>query len=268
MKKRSAKKGSAKGTKRRYRNDPFLRALGDHCQALRKERDYSIDRLSKESEKLSPSVIHRLESGSGPVSVSALFRYARVLQVHPKSLLDFELPPGARELPENDLPLIPEGDPRVKKLAFATLLPVYSLKAAAGAFGSGHDVARQGWAEIGRGEKLDDRMFIAQAVGHSMEPKIHDGDWLVFRANPAGTRQGKIVLAQYRGPADPDTGGSFTVKLYASEKTADRDGSWKHRRITLSPLNPEYEPIVLPDEEESDFKIVAEYLYSLHSPSK
>ena len=45
-----------------------------------------------------------------------------------------------------------------------------------------------------------------RAVGRSMEPMIHDGDFLVFRANPVGTRQGKIVLAQYRGPADPETG--------------------------------------------------------------
>ena len=39
-----------------------------------------------------------------------------------------------------------------------------------------------------------------------MEPRIHDGDYCVFRAKPEGTRQGKIVLAQYRGPADPETG--------------------------------------------------------------
>ena len=72
--------------------------------------------------------------------------------------------------------------------------------------------------------RLDERMFVCRAVGRSMEPTIRDGDYVVFRAKPVGTRQGKIVLAQYRGPADPDTGGAFTVKRYSSEKQGRRRG--------------------------------------------
>ena len=71
--------------------------------------------------------------------------------------------------------------------------------------------------------KLNKRMFVCRAVGRSMEPAIRDGDYLVFRANPTGTRQGKVVLAQYRGPADPDVGGAFTVKRYSSEKEGDNE---------------------------------------------
>jgi SOS-response transcriptional repressor LexA len=33
--------------------------------------------------------------------------------------------------------------------------------------------------------------------------------------------------------------------------------------ITLSPLNPEYEPIVLSPEREEEFRIVAEYLFTV-----
>ncbi|MFR8553974.1 MAG: S24 family peptidase [Bacteroides cellulosilyticus] len=40
--------------------------------------------------------------------------------------------------------------------------------------------------------KLNRNMYVVQAVGHSMEPTIHDGDYCVFRSNPAGSRQGKI----------------------------------------------------------------------------
>jgi hypothetical protein len=43
----------------------------------------------------------------------------------------------------------------------------------------------------------------------------------VFRANRAGTRQNKIVLAQRRTISDPETGGSYTVKVYSSEKRGD-----------------------------------------------
>ena len=91
-----------------------------------------------------------------------------------------------------------------------------------------------------------------------MEPKIHDGDLLVFRRDPAGTRQGKIVLAQYRGPEDPETGGAFTVKKYSSEKALDEDDGWRHTRITLSPLNSDYEPMEPTPEDEEAFRMVAE----------
>jgi uncharacterized protein len=127
------------------------------------------------------------------------------------------------------------------------LLPLYSLKAAAGYFGRGEETEPEAWVEAEGFRKLDEQMFVARAVGRSMEPTIHDGDLLVLRANPTGTRQGKIVLAQYRGPADPETGGAFTIKRYSSEK---------------------FSPIVIPAEEADHFRVVAEFLAVLrpHPP--
>jgi SOS-response transcriptional repressor LexA len=93
-----------------------------------------------------------------------------------------------------------------------------------------------------------------------MEPTIHDGDYVVFRAKPAGTRHRKIVLAQYRGPADPDTGGSFTVKRYSSEKEADHEAGWRHTKVTLSPTNPEYSPITLSGRDAGSVEVVAEFV--------
>ena len=165
--------------------------------------------------------------------------------------------------PEAQLELLGVGNARVAAQKFKTLLPLYSLKAAAGYFGNGEEVGIGGWIEADGFGPLDERMFVARAVGRSMEPRIHDGDYCVFRAKPEGTRQGKVVLAQYQGPADPETGGSFTVKRYSSEKTADSSGAWRHRKITLAPLNPEFKPIILNPESESDFAIVAEFLGSL-----
>jgi len=98
-----------------------------------------------------------------------------------------------------------------------------------------------------------------------MEPTIHDGDYVVFRAKPAGTREGKIVLAQYRGPADPETGGSFTVKRYSSEKSEAEEGGWLHSRIVLSPINPSYAPIVISQQEADDFVILAEFVTVLRA---
>ena len=138
------------------------------------------------------------------------------------------------------------------------LLPLYSLKAAAGYFGNAEPVEPEGWVEAYGVGRLDKRMFVCRAVGRSMEPRIHDGDYVVFRAKPAGTRQGKIVLVQYRGAADPDTGGSYTVKRYSSEKAASEEDDWHHARIMLSPINPEYEPIVFSPEESGHVAVIAE----------
>ncbi len=154
---------------------------------------------------------------------------------------------------------------RVKREAFKTLLPLYSLKAAAGHFGKGEPVEPEAWVEAAGIGALDQQMFVARAAGRSMEPTIHDGDLLVFRANPAGTRQGKIVLAQYRGSADPETGGSFTVKRYSSEKRQAEEGEWRHSRIVLSPLNKDFASIAIPAEALDDFRIVAEFIAVLRT---
>lgn len=216
-----------------------------------------MDRLAKESEQLSTSVVHRLETGSGAVTVTALYRYAEALGVHPKVLLDF---PFQLENAGDELAILNSGEP--PKGAFKTHLPIYSLKAAAGHFAQGEAVEPLGWIEVRDHGPLRKNMFVARAVGRSMEPKIRDNDLLVFRADPEGTRQGKIVLAQYRGPSDPDTGGSFTVKLYTSLKIGGRGGV-KNKQIVLNPLNPDYSPIHLSPNREEDFRIVAEYLFSL-----
>jgi len=146
---------------------------------------------------------------------------------------------------------------------FKKLLPVYSLKAAAGYFGEGEPVEPEGWIEVDGFGKLDERMFVACAVGRSMEPKIQDGDYIVFRASPTGSRIGKIVLVQYHGPEDPETGGAYTVKKYQSEKVTDEEGDWRHQRIILSPLNPEFSPIVLNEDQAGSVKVIAEYMGTL-----
>jgi SOS-response transcriptional repressor LexA len=160
----------------------------------------------------------------------------------------------------SSLQIISLDDARIEHEKFKTLLPLYSLKAAAGYFGDGEEVVPEGWVEVEQFGKLDERMFVARAIGRSMETTIHDGDLLVFRSNPVGTRQGKIVLAQYRGSADPDTGGSFTVKKYTSEKIPDSDTEWRHAKVVLVPENPEYTPIIIPSDSADDFRILAEFI--------
>lgn len=72
-----------------YHNEDFLKALGEHCRALRVKKGYSVNRLAREAEKLSPSVVMRLESGKGAVTIRSLVRYAQVLEIPVKKLFDF-----------------------------------------------------------------------------------------------------------------------------------------------------------------------------------
>ncbi len=162
--------------------------------------------------------------------------------------------------PEPQLKLIALDAARVKREAFRTLLPLYSLKAAAGYFGSAEAVEPEGWIEANGVGRLDELMFVCQVVGRSMEPTIHDGDYVVMRAKPAGTRQGRIVLVFYRGPADPDTGGAFTIKRYSSDKEQAEDGTWRHTRVVLAPINPGFQPIVLAQEDAEHVQVVAEFV--------
>ena len=131
-------------------------------------------------------------------------------------------------------------------------------KAAAGYFGNAESVEPEGWVEADGVGRLDERMFVCRAVGRSMEPRIHDGDYVVFRAKPSGTRQGKIVLVQYRGDADPDTGGSYTNKRNSSKKIPSEDGGWRHAWVELSPINPDYGPIALTAEDSEHVEVIAE----------
>lgn len=165
----------------------------------------------------------------------------------------------AVEPASRQLQLISLDDARVEKQKFKTLLPLYSLKAAAGYFGEGEAVEPEAWIDASSIGRLDDQMFIARAVGRSMEPQIHDGDYCVFRANPKGTRQGKIVLVQHREISDPETGGSYTIKRYRSEK-ASKDDGWGHRVIYLEPKNSDYSTIVLTPETEGELLLVAEFI--------
>ena len=142
---------------------------------------------------------------------------------------------------------------------FVTNLPVYSLAAAAGRFGQGRDVGEEGWVQV-NGRRLDDKMFVARVVGHSMEPKIPDGSHCIFRAHPEGTRQGKIVLVQHRGIDDPETGGQFTVKRYTSEKSSNPDGTWQHTKIMLEPMNPAYKPTLIDSSDAEAVTVLAEFL--------
>lgn len=147
-----------------------------------------------------------------------------------------------------------------KEEQFTTFLPLFSIKAACGYFGEGDDVSELGWIQVEGVGKLNRNMFVVQASGHSMEPKIKDGDFCVFCAIPAGSRQGKIVLVQHHNFYDSDYAGAYSIKKYSSSKSYDEFGNWQHEKIELLPENKDYNPIVITSEDAEDFRVIGEFI--------
>ncbi|HUP03289.1 MAG TPA: S24 family peptidase [Bryobacteraceae bacterium] len=141
---------------------------------------------------------------------------------------------------------------------YRTHLPLYSMRAAAGFLGEEMAPAEEDWVRAPEGMRLDRDMIVVHVVGHSMEPRIPDGSLNIFRLNPAGSRQGKILLIQRRGILD-DTAGC-TVKRYTSVKVRSGEDEWRHQRIRLEPLNPDYEAWEVDPE---GFAVVGEWLRTI-----
>ncbi len=141
-----------------------------------------------------------------------------------------------------------------KVLEFRTHLPLYSARAAAGKFSGEMEVEPEGWVEAPEDLTLTPDMFVAHVTGRSMEPKISDGSLCVFRANPQGSRVGKWLLIENSGAT---VTGRYTIKRYRSEKGSVEEGGWRHTRIRLEPLNPEFEAWDLGP---GDFRVVGEFL--------
>ena len=82
----------------------------------------------------------------------------------------------------------------------------------------------------------------------------------MFRANPAGSRQGKIVLVQHYNYYDSDYAGSYSIKEYSSVKSFDEYGNWQHEKIELLPLNKDYNPIIIDAEDAEEFRVIGEFM--------
>ena len=141
---------------------------------------------------------------------------------------------------------------------YTTHVPVYDLSVAAGGWGPEGVPESIGWIEV-QGHRLSDGMFAAQVSGRSMEPRICDGEWCLFRPCPAGSRQDRLLLVQVNTHIDPEDGGRYTIKRYHSTKRSDEEG-WQHQTIELQPLNPEYSTIHISAEDAEDIRIIGEFV--------
>lgn len=172
-----------------------------------------------------------------------------------------------RSKPRRPTPELPDAirilkQPEVQP--YVNAVPLLDLSIAAGYFGDEQNAAQEEttWVALPDTIRVSPGLFVARVVGESMNRRIPNGAWCLFRANPTGTRDKKIVVAEHRQISDPDTATHVTVKRYRSEKLEGEDGQWRHARITLQPesTDPRYKPIELSARDAEDLKIVAEFI--------
>lgn len=145
---------------------------------------------------------------------------------------------------------------------FINSVPIYNLKIAAGDFSDYQEDTDFDWVELPEHIKISKDYFVAQVIGESMNKRIPNGSWCLFRSNIGGSREGKIVLVQHRDIQDQEMGGQYTIKEYHSEKIAADDGSWTHSKIVLRPKTSSlgYKDIVLESHQVEELKVIGEYL--------
>jgi hypothetical protein len=120
------------------------------------------------------------------------------------------------------------------------------------------------WVELPMNVAAKEGYFVCRVIGESMNKKIPNGSWCLFKKDSGGTRQGKIVLVEHYNIQDSDFGAGYTVKQYHSEKSTSEE-HWSHETIGLKSLsdNAGYEDIVLEGDEVGELKVVGEFVMVL-----
>lgn len=151
--------------------------------------------------------------------------------------------------------------PAEKLKPYVNAVPLYDLQAAAGGFSEFQHVEHENWVAVRAGLPVGRDMFACRVVGESMNRIIPNGSICLFRLNPSGSRNGKIVLVECDDIQDDHSGSRYTVKEYQSIKTETDDG-WQHERILLKPRShdPQMATLELSSDDEHRYRVVGEFL--------
>jgi transcriptional regulator with XRE-family HTH domain len=201
-----------------------LKALGLRLRSVRERKGLTQEQAA-EKIGLHAKHLQRVERGTANVTFATLVACERAYGTPLLSLLS----PAEDGEPFTRLPAPSGAAPSAGREArpFVDAIPLYSLEAAAGAFGRFEEVRPEAWVATRGRTQPAPGLFVARVVGESMNRRIPSGSYCIFRAPPAEPLGGKIVLAQHRRIEDPDHGGQYTVKSY------ERDG----RSVRLEPLS-------------------------------
>jgi DUF2075 family protein/SOS-response transcriptional repressor LexA len=132
-------------------------------------------------------------------------------------------------------------------IQYKNALPLLNLRAAADASYeslAGYFAQNDSfeWIRVSNGPFQKDR-FLVRAEGDSMDPDIKDGDLCLFRKDPGGSRNGKIVLCQVGGFAGDAP--VALIKRYRSARARGTESLGEAKAIVLSSINTQHDDIIL-----------------------
>lgn len=139
---------------------------------------------------------------------------------------------------------------------FVNAVPIYDIKVAASNFTDPQFYEEFSWAELPMQVSPKKGYFIAQVIGESMNKKVPNNSYCLFKEYTAGSRNGEIVLAECSNIQDGDYSSGYTIKEYSSIKSFTEDG-FHHESIVLKPLSYDdsFEDIVLSEDEIIKFRV-------------
>jgi DUF2075 family protein len=175
-----------------------------------------------------------------------------------------ELAAGAmQQLPAQPAPpyeglplrLLPEADVK----PYQNAVPIFDLLIAAGKFSDEQIANPCDWVELPEPFVPKEGYFVTRVLGESMNRRIPNGSWCLFRSSPIGSRHNKAVIVRLRDVQDSEGGGQYTIKVYQSRKRPT-DESWEHVDITLKPDSslPGFSDIVLEGSEAKELAVLGE----------
>lgn len=140
---------------------------------------------------------------------------------------------------------------------YVNCIPLLDITVAAGEFSNLQKHSELTWVEPPYNIVPKKGYFICKVIGESMNKRIPNGSFCLFKQDEGGSRNGKIVLAESTQIQDSEFGSGYTVKEYHSKKNIN-EYQWNHESITLKPLstNSDYKDIELSGDELTTFKIV------------
>ncbi len=249
------KKTKKSAPRRRYKNALFLKQLGQTCKSLRSKMNYSIDRLSKESDQLSPASIDRLERGLADSQILVLARYAETLGLPITDLFSFthdstNLLKDHRIIPfEKDLKTPPG------------YYPVYKMESTLDLFQNSAKTQGPvpiGWVDSGLKSSISSDHFVVFVSIEAMQPLIPKNSLVVFKKCTGAPRLDKVLLLQASGFNDPETGLPLLIRKY-SKILLPQNGN-PEPVITLTSENTSFDSITLAQENEQKIRILAEFI--------
>lgn len=148
---------------------------------------------------------------------------------------------------------------------YVNAVPLVDIYAAAGSF-SEKQISYEDfeWVELPMNISAKEGYFVCQIIGESMNRKIKNGAWCLFKKDSGGTREGKIVLVEDYNIQDSSFGAGYTVKTYHSKKNISNE-SWSHESIILKPssFDSKFKDIILEGDEINSLKVIGEFVTTL-----